>query len=154
MSDTKKVLRKLLRDHQGEGNSITQAQLSDATGVNTSTLRSEIRRLREERNIPIANKRNGYYIIESEQELQDFVAHKNQEIESKRQTIEDTLEAWSGFEPDEIEIQDPTEDDNPEVVEQTYPCAECGTELPRDDVMYWESKPLCRTHWEEAAQAK
>lgn len=152
-TDTKAVLRKLLSDHVGEKNGITQNQLSEATGINTSTLRSILRRLREERNIPIGNIRNGYYIIEDREELQEFIAHKNREIESNRQTIEDTLTAFEDFDADDVDVSDPTEDENPEVIEQTYPCAECGEEIPRDDVMYWESDPLCRAHWEEAANA-
>jgi len=153
-TDTKAVLRKLLSDHVGENNAVTQKQLSKATGVNPSTLRSELRRLREERQIPIANQRQGYYIIRDREELQDYVGHINEEIQSKRRTIEHTLDAFEDFDPGDVDVSDPTENDNPEVVEQTYPCAECGEEIPRDDVMYWESRPLCRTHWEEAANAK
>lgn len=140
MSDTKKVLRKLLADHQGESNSITQEQLANATGVNTSTLRSEIRRLREERNIPIANKRNGYYVIQSEEELQDFIGHKNEEIQSKRQTIEDTLQAWDGFHPEEIEVEP-----EGETVEPTYECDNCEDEITQEERRYPENheKPVC-----------
>jgi DNA-binding transcriptional regulator YhcF (GntR family) len=145
MTDTKAVLRKLLSDHVGEHNAITQSQLADATGINPSTLRSELRRLREERQIPIANQRNGYYVIASEDEKRDYIAHINQEIESKKRTIEHTLEACEGFDPDEVRVAGP---------EPTEPCDECGTEIPEDEVMLWKSRPLCREHWEQAAQAQ
>jgi formylmethanofuran dehydrogenase subunit E len=142
MSETKTILRTLLSDHQGEHNSITQAQLSEATGINTSTLRSEISRLREERNIPIANKRNGYYIINSKAELEDFVAHKNQEIESKRKTIEDTLEAFNSFDPESIKVEPESN-----TVEQTYECFNCEDTMPESEKRYAEGhdEPCCKS---------
>lgn len=146
-TDTKAVLRKLLSDHVGEHNAITQSQLADATGINPSTLRSELRRLREERNIPIANQRQGYYVIATEEEKRDYIAHINQEIESKKRTIEHTLEACDGFDPDDVDM-------HPRPQEPTTPCEECGTEVPEADVMLWKSRELCHEHWEEAAQAQ
>jgi transcriptional regulator with XRE-family HTH domain len=149
MTDTKKVLRKLLSDHVGESNSITQAQLAEATGINTSTLRSELRRIREERNIPLANQRNGYYVIGDREELQEYIGHINSEIESKRNTIEHTVEAFSEFDTDEIEING-NEDQEPQ--EKTYPCEQCGRDVPRSKVKYpkggeMDGKPLCSTHF-------
>jgi len=147
MTDTKAVLRKLLSDHVGEHNAITQSQLADATGINPSTLRSELRRLREERNIPIANQRQGYYVIADREELEEYIGHINEEIASKKRTIEHTLEAYETFDRDDMDI-------NPRPQEPTTACEECGTEVPDDDVMLWKSRELCREHWEEAAQAK
>jgi DNA-binding transcriptional regulator YhcF (GntR family) len=145
MSDTKAVLRKLLTDHVGESNAVTQSQLAGATGVNPSTLRSELRRLREERNIPIANQRDGYYVVESREELMDFVGHINSEIESKKQTIEHTLEAFEEFDRENVDI-DPDADPEPQA--PTYECADCGRDVPRSDVKYprsgpYEDDPLC-----------
>lgn len=144
MTDTKAVLRKLLSDHVGEHNAITQSQLADATGINPSTLRSELRRLREERNIPIANQRQGYYVIADREELEAFVAHINQEIQSKKDTIEHTLEAYETFDRDDVDI-------HPRPQEPSAECAECGTALAEDDVMLWKSRELCHDHWEDAA---
>lgn len=152
MSDTKAVLRKLLSDHVGESNAVTQKELATATGVNTSTLRSEIRRLREERNIPIGNLRDGYYIIGDREELQNFIGHKNEEIQSKRKTIEDTLEAFEEFDPDDVAV-DPKpepEDDEPEVKEKSYPCAKCGDDVPRSESKWpkdgpYEDEVVCKS---------
>jgi len=146
-TDTKAVLRKLLSDHVGEHNAITQSQLADATGINPSTLRSELRRLREERNIPIANQRQGYYVIADREEFEDYIGHINEEIASKKRTIEYTKEAYETFDPDEVDF-------TPRPEEPTTPCDECGTEVPEDDVMEWKSRELCHDHWEEAAQAR
>ena len=140
---TREVLSKLLSDHVGRNNAITQSQLATALDMNPSTLRSELRRLREERNIPIGNLRDGYYIISSKEELREFIGHKNGEIQSKKRTIEHTLEAFEEFDG---EVEPNPE---PEIIEQSYPCADCGADVLRSDVMYWESDPLCRTHWAE-----
>lgn len=143
MTDTQQVLKKLLQDHVGRHNAITQSQLSDALGMNPSTLRSELRRLREERNIPIANQRNGYYIIQGNGELQDFIGHINEEIASKKQTIEHTLEAFEEFDGD-VNIEP-----EQEVREQTYSCAKCGTDVPRSEGKWpkdgkFEGEVLCK----------
>jgi formylmethanofuran dehydrogenase subunit E len=142
MSDTKAVLRKLLSDHVGADNGITQAQLKDALGMGKSTLRSEIRRLREERQIPIANQRDGYYIIQDRDELQDYIAHINSEIESKRQTIEHTTDAFAGFDPSDVDVSPP--DDDPQ--EATTTCHNCGETVPKSDWRYPadHDDPCCR----------
>jgi DNA-binding Lrp family transcriptional regulator len=127
---TKQVLRKLMQDHVGRENAITQSQLADALGINPSTLRSELRRLREERQIPIGNLRDGYYIIGDREELQEYVGHINSEIESKRRTIEHTVEAFAEF--DAKLPEEATQD----VQEQTYPCSDCGTDTSKTDC-YW-----------------
>lgn len=133
MTDTKKVLRTLLTDCVGQHNAITQSQLSEATGLNPSTLRSELRRLREERNIPIANLRDGYFVIANKEELSEFVGHINKEIQSKRNTIEHTTEAYAEFDKEEIEI-----DPEPETQEQTYDCSVegCENSMARDRTMW------------------
>lgn len=140
MSDTKKVLRKLLQDHVGKHNGITQSKLANALDMNTSSLRSELRRLREEQNIPIGNLRSGYFVIQDKDELSEYVAHINGEIQSKRDTIEYTLEAWEGFDQEEIEVEPESE-----VIEQTYPCSECGEETPKSEVYYPDDEPMCKT---------
>jgi len=143
MSDTKKVLRTLLQDHVGQSNAVTQAQLAEATDLNPSTLRSELRRLREERNIPIANLRDGYFVVSDKTELQEYIGHINEEIQSKKNTIEHTLEAWQEFDQDNIDV-----DPEPEVVENTYECRKCDREMARDRTRWpkqgaYENKPLC-----------
>lgn len=119
------VLEKLLSDHKGKGNGITQSKLSDALGMKTSTLRSEIRRLREQRELPIGNKGDGYYVIQSEEELQDYIGYINGEIESRKRTIEHTLEAF----------EEPAKPENE--------CERCGEPISGDPFL-WYSKELCR----------
>lgn len=145
MSNTKKVLRTLLQEHVGQNNAVTQNQLAEATNLNTSTLRSELRRLREERNIPIANLRDGYFIVATKSELQEYIGHINEEIQSKKNTIEHTLDAWEEFDQENIEV-----DPESEVVENTYNCQMdgCNREMSRDRTKWpkqgdYENQPLC-----------
>jgi len=141
-SRTQAVLRTLLADHVGEHNAVTQAQLAEATGVNPSTLRSELRRLREQRGIPIGNQRDGYYVISDKEELQQFVGHLNSEIESKKRTIEHTLEAFEQFDREALT------DGGVEAAVPTYECNECGAATERDDAKYPKALdadgPLCQ----------
>jgi len=145
MTDTKQLLEHLIQEHTGKHNAITQSKLAKTIEMNPSTLRSEMRRLREERNIPIGNIRSGYYIIATKDELQEFVAHKNKEIESNKKTIEDTLEAFDEFDG-EIDTQDDGSDS--EVEEPTYECSKCGTDMTRDDTRWpksgkYEDQTVC-----------
>jgi len=134
---TKQVLRKLMQDHVGRENAITQSQLADALGINPSTLRSELRRLREERQIPIGNQRDGYYIIGDREELQEYVGHINSEIESKRRTIEHTLEAFKAFDRNDHQVPD-----------DTIACEKCGSPVDGDPWL-WFSRELCKECYDD-----
>jgi len=149
---TQKVLETLIEDHKGQGNGISANNLADAVNENTSTVRSEIRRLREQRNIPIGNLRNGYFLIVSEDGFRDYIGHINDEIQSKRDTIEHTKEAWESYDGD-LEA-DSDDDDTPDVREPTYECAKCGKDVARDDARWpkdgeYEDHVLCMRHYGE-----
>lgn len=141
VSRTQEVLRTLLTDHVGRENAVTQQQLAEATGVNPSTLRSELRRLREQRGIPIGNLRDGYYVISDREELQAFVGYLNKEIDSKKRTIEHTLEAFEAFDREALA------DGGVEAAVPTYECRDCGAAVARDEAKYPKSMdadgPLC-----------
>ena len=146
---TQAVLRTLLEDHVGRENAVTQQQLAEATGVNPSTLRSELRRLRDERELPIGNLRDGYFVIASEKEKRKFIGHINSEIESKKRTIEATAEAFEAFDPDDIEVPAPDDSDDPQ--EPTYDCSRegCDRDVPKADARWpksgdYEDQVVCR----------
>lgn len=149
---TQAVLRALLSDHVGQENAVTQSQLAEATGINPSTLRSELRRLRDEREIPIGNLREGYFVIANEEEKREFVGHINSEIQSKRRTIEATVEAFGDFDPDDIDVSG-SDDSDDEPKEQTYLCSfdGCDREITRDQARWPKKGPykdqvVCPTH--------
>lgn len=142
-SDTKAVLRKLLQDHVGRQNAVTQSQLAAALNENPSTLRSELRRLREERGIPIGNMRDGYYVIADREELQEYVGHINSEIESKKRTIKHTLDAFEEFDRD----GELGEDDDIET------CERCGARIDGDPYE-WFSVEICADCYDEKPGTK
>jgi len=134
MSDTKAVLRKLLADHVGHSNAITQSQLLEATGVQSdSTLRTIIEELRDERNIPICNYRDGkgYFVAANEEEFRQQIGKLNKRKQTTVRRIESIRDAWNAYDPDDIEIEPETE-----VQEQTYPCSDCGNVTPKSNC-YW-----------------
>lgn len=144
---TKKVLRHLLQDHKGQRNAITQGKLAKKMDMDVSTLRSELRRLREERDIPIGNLRDGYFVIQSKDELEDQISHINREIQSKRERIEDTLEAFEQFDGENIDVEGETDS---EPKQPTYECAKCDSEVPREHARHprqgeYEDQVLCKS---------
>ena len=68
----------ILRQRTGSDNAITSSELSDLLGDldhhdSTPKTRAAIRQLVHERGIPIAASNKGYYYIETEEELQQYV---------------------------------------------------------------------------------
>jgi biotin operon repressor len=141
MSDTTAVLEKLLTDHVGADNGITQNQLAEALGMGTSTLRSEIRNLRHKEGIPIGNLRNGYFVIQDKDELEEYIGHINREINSKRETIEATASAFGDFEPPEKAE---------EIMTVEHTCCKCERTVPQDQTKYpkqgpYEGQQVCNS---------
>ena len=141
-TDTKAVLRKLLQDHVGRENGITQGKLATALDLPPSTVRSEIRRLREERGIPIGNLRDGYFVIGDREELGAYIGHINNEIESKKRTIRHTKEAF-------YEFDDDAEPDDADVTA----CERCGDHI-YGKVRKWFSTVLCEDCYNDAPGTK
>jgi len=148
--DTKQIIQKLLQDHVGEGNGITQAQLKDALGLSETAVRDEIAALRERDEPPcIGNFGNGYFVIASEDSLQDFIAQQNREIQTRRERIEHVHSAFTDFDG-EVATDEP--DDSQEVQEPTYECRYCGKDVAKSDVRRpkageWDGKVLCKQHY-------
>jgi len=145
MTDNQDLLEHLIQEHTGRRNAVTQSKLAKSLDIPESTLRSELRRLREERNIPIGNMRDGYFVISDKEELQEFVGHINSEIQSKKNTIEHTLEAFEEFDGDLPDTEDESDVQTP-----GYDCNKCDREdIPRDEVRWpkngdYEDQPVCK----------
>lgn len=142
-TDTQRVLRKLLEDHVGHHNATTESRLSDMLALNESTLRSEIARLRDQRNVPIQNFRDGegYFIPAGEEEFREQVGKWNEEIQEKRRRIENHLEAWDEWDED-VEV-----DGGSEILELEYDCNGCDGRVAKSDAKYPKDGnaegPLC-----------
>jgi len=129
---TQAVLKKLLADHVGHSNAVTENQLAEALDMNKSTLRSEIERLRDSQDIPIQNFRdgNGYFLPCSEQEFRDQIARWNKKKQEVVRRIETHKEAWERWDESGVDI--PEGD-----------CAKCGGEI-QGDPWLWYSEELCK----------
>jgi len=144
------VLQKLLQDHVGRDNSITQAQLSDALGISASKVRDEIAALRERETLPIGNiGKSGYFIIDTKDELSDYIAQQNREIQTRRERIEHVHSAFADFDG-EVATDEP--DGSQEVQEPTYECRYCGKDVAKSDVRRpkageWDGKVLCKNDY-------
>jgi hypothetical protein len=136
---TQNVLEHLVERHVGRENAVTQKKLAKSLDINESTLRSELRRLREQRDLPIGNLRDGYFVIGDREELSAFVGHINKEIESKRRTIEHTLAAF-----DNADFTQQTGGESSDTLVTDGPaCEKCGGPIDGDPC-YWYDRELCR----------
>jgi len=70
---------------RGYGNRKSAKDLAGRTGINASTVRDAIIDLREQYNIPVANRGSGYFLITNADELDAVLAYYQQEIETKRE---------------------------------------------------------------------
>lgn len=75
--DLKEQVKEILLEHRGKDNSITAREINDQIDVDNvgsfPGTRMIIRELCIEDGIPIAGYNKGYFVIESETELQDYL---------------------------------------------------------------------------------
>lgn len=88
-ADAREHVKDMLLDHRGKGNEITSREISDQlekdeVGSFPST-RMMVRDIMMEDEIPIGSNTNGYYVIETDEELDEYVAN----LESRMSGIAD-----------------------------------------------------------------
>ena len=75
--DARELVKELLLDHRGADNPISSREISEhleAQEVGSfPKTRMLVRDIMLEEQIPIASSNNGYYVIETEEELQDYI---------------------------------------------------------------------------------
>lgn len=85
----KEEVKDIILDHRGSDNQISSREINDQIGVDDigsfPTTRAIIRELILEDNIPIASGGNGYFVIETEDELKDYI----NSLESRMLSIAD-----------------------------------------------------------------
>lgn len=90
------VHRALEAGHVGRANAITGAALSRCVPLKATTVRDIIADLRDDpAGPPIGNCADGYYIIDSRGELDDYVQSVREEIRTKEQRLEATVQAYN-----------------------------------------------------------
>lgn len=107
--EARELVKELLLEHRGADNPISSREINeridkDAVGSFPST-RMLVREIMVEDQIPIASSNNGYYVIETEGELQDYVDQLESRvlgITERKLHVQRAANAWDG----EIETDD------------------------------------------------
>lgn len=87
--DAKEEVKDIILDHRGSDNQISSREINEEIGVDDigsfPNTRAIIRELILEDNIPIASGGNGYFVIETEDELKEYI----DSLESRMLSIAD-----------------------------------------------------------------
>jgi len=94
--DRKVVLDALLQRARGYDNRISAKALAEHTTVSASTVRDIVRELQEEFNVPVASLGNGYFVIQTGDELDRVIESYQQEIATKRERMQSITAAYNG----------------------------------------------------------
>lgn len=91
------IVRYALERHaRGRSAALSGRALAEQTPLKSTTVRDIIAELRDDPTAPpIGNCGNGYYVIETTEELEDWLAQKNQEIETKRNRMQQTVKSFN-----------------------------------------------------------
>ena len=100
-SDPKEAIKELILEHKGADNPITSREINeefdlDNIGSFPST-RALVRELVLEEGIPIAGSSQGYFVIETEEELQDYkdnLESRIMNITERRYAIQRAVDRW------------------------------------------------------------
>ncbi|MGB9932890.1 hypothetical protein [Haloarcula amylolytica] len=107
--DARELVKELLLDHRGADNPISSREISEhleAQEVGSfPKTRMLVRDIMLEEQIPIASSNNGYYVIETEEELQDYIDQLESRIlgiSERKFEVRRAANEWDG----EIETDD------------------------------------------------
>ena len=99
--DVKERVRDIILDHRGSENPISSREINDEIGVDSigsfPSTRAIIRELVLENQIPIASSNQGYYVIETEDELAEYIENLSTRIDSiaeRRFAIQRAAKEW------------------------------------------------------------
>jgi len=96
IEDSRTVVRFALREHAvGRDNALSGPALAGHVPLKPTTVRDLIADLRDDPSGPaIGDCADGYFIINSREELQEWVSGVNEEIETKRERIDANVQAF------------------------------------------------------------
>ncbi len=94
------AVRSILRDHVGKDNAITSSEIAEKfdldTHDSTPNTRAIIRHLVTKEGMPIAASGKGYYVIEDEEELEEYgqtLTNRADKIIERRQAVTEAFYA-------------------------------------------------------------
>lgn len=90
------VTRALQAGHQGKSNAIHGSELAEYVPVEETTVRDIIAELRDDpHGPPIGQSGQGYYVLDSREELDEWVAGVKEEIATKRERLRANVESFN-----------------------------------------------------------
>lgn len=91
-------LQALMMDHRGPDNTISSGQIAEMLDIDDGEAqpktREAIRTLSEERGVPIASTSRGYFLIETEGQLNDYLERLDSRIAGIQQRKQTVMDAW------------------------------------------------------------
>lgn len=91
-------IQELMLDHQGPSNTISSGQIAEVLGVDDADAqpktREAIRVLSEEREVPIASTSQGYYLIQTQDHLNDYLENLDGRIAGIQKRKQTAIDAW------------------------------------------------------------
>lgn len=99
-------VRELLREHRGKDNPISSSDINAEIGIDSPSgsqpnTRRIVRYLLVEEGLPVAGSNQGYYIVEREEELQDYLEYLDNKaygIMLRKQAVKSAF-SGDGFDP-------------------------------------------------------
>ena len=88
------IASELVNHHRGRDNAISSRELAEHTPVSASTVRDFSVEVRRDYNIPVGSS-NGYFVIDSADELDRQVTRQKQQAETAMQTARDMAAAFN-----------------------------------------------------------
>lgn len=99
--DVKERVREILLNHRGADNPVSSREINDEIGVDSigsfPSTRAIIRELVLDDKIPIASSNQGYYVVETEDELAEYIENLSTRIDSiaeRRFAIQRAAKEW------------------------------------------------------------
>lgn len=101
--DPRELVKDILLDHRGEANAISAREISERLNENEvgsfPKTRMIVRDIMLEDQIPIASTNKGYYVVETEGELRDYVDQLEQRIlgiSERKFAVQRAANEWDG----------------------------------------------------------
>jgi hypothetical protein len=90
----KRTLARLLENREGKQSAISSKALGDRVGLKSTTVRDMVAEIRVEYNIPVASCSQGYYTIQSDQELRQVMERIEETIATKKERQKELARAY------------------------------------------------------------
>lgn len=97
-------IREMLLEHRGSDDPISSREISDELGIDEvesfPVTRGLIKEIVEKDNVPVAGSSQGYFVIETEDELEDYfetLDARAMNIVQRKYLVKEAAEQWHGF---------------------------------------------------------